>query len=272
MQAGFVLPGGTADEQIRQAVAAEAAGWDAVFVWEGAYHLDAWCLLAAIAGRTTAIKVGTMLTPLPWRAPWEVAAQAATVDQLSGGRVILSVGLGAAETGRVAAGQPEDAATRAGILDEALEIIERLWRGETAFEGNHYTLEMAPEPRRMLRPVQQPRIPIWVVGAWKRGRSMRRAARFDGVIPHIIDQGDGGFDGAYREMVGWVRDHPHEDARTAEVIWEGETPADDPAAASARVTRWRDRGATWWLESRWGPDRTDVWARIEAGPPRPSPV
>ena len=53
MQAGFVLPGGTAEEQIRQAVAAEAAGWDAVFVWEGAYHLDAWCLLAAIAGRTT---------------------------------------------------------------------------------------------------------------------------------------------------------------------------------------------------------------------------
>jgi hypothetical protein len=56
-----------------------------------------------------------------------------------------------------------------------------------------------------------------------------------------------------------------------ELIWEAETPADDPEAASEKVTRWRDRGATWWLESRWGPDRDDVDVRIAAGPPRPSP-
>src|SRR5580698_9864972 len=92
---GVVLPGGTAAEQLAQAVLAEASGWDGVFVWEAAYGVDAWSLLAAIAARTSRIRLGTMLTPLPWRRPWKVASQAITLDQLSSGRAILAVGLGA---------------------------------------------------------------------------------------------------------------------------------------------------------------------------------
>ena len=86
MRYGVVLPGGTAPEQLDQAVLAEQAGWDAVFTWEAAYGVDAWSLLAAIAVRTGRIRLGTMLTPLPWRRPWKVASQVATLDQLSGGR------------------------------------------------------------------------------------------------------------------------------------------------------------------------------------------
>lgn len=91
----MILPGGTATEQLDQAVLAEQAGWDGVFVWEAAYGVDAWSLLAAIAARTSRVRLGTLLTPLPWRRPWKVASQVATLDQLSGGRAILSVGLGA---------------------------------------------------------------------------------------------------------------------------------------------------------------------------------
>src|SRR5919112_3792916 len=106
MRYGFVLPGGTATEQLEQAVLADRAGWDGVFVWEAAYGVDAWTLLAAMAQRTTRLRLGTMLTPLPWRRPWKVASQAVTLDQLSGGRAILAVGLGAVdaslgETGEV---------------------------------------------------------------------------------------------------------------------------------------------------------------------------
>ena len=77
---------------------AEHAGWDGVFVWEAAYGVDAWTLLAAIAARTERVKLGTMLTPLPWRRPWKVASQVVTLDQLSAGRAILTVGLGAVDT------------------------------------------------------------------------------------------------------------------------------------------------------------------------------
>src|SRR5881398_2060750 len=98
MLTGFVLPGGSATEQLEQAVLAERSGWDGVFVWEAAYGVDAWSLLAVMAARTERIRLGTLLTPLPWRRPWKVASQVATVDQLSGGRAILAVSLGAVTT------------------------------------------------------------------------------------------------------------------------------------------------------------------------------
>src|SRR3954453_21999720 len=94
----FVLPGGSTAEQVELAVLAEESGWDAVFVWEAPYGVDAWSLLAAMAARTERIRLGTMLTPLPWRRPWKLASQVVTLDQLSGGRAILTVGLGALET------------------------------------------------------------------------------------------------------------------------------------------------------------------------------
>src|SRR5213082_3401436 len=99
IRCGIVLPGGTATGQLEQAVLAERSGWDGVFVWEAAYGVDAWCLLSAMAGRTSRVRLGTMLTPLPWRRPWKVASQVATLDQLSGGRAILAVGLGWPDSG-----------------------------------------------------------------------------------------------------------------------------------------------------------------------------
>jgi len=80
---GIILPGGTATQQLAQAEAAERAGWEGVFVWEAAFGVDAWTLLAAIAARTERVRLGTMLTPLPWRRPWKVASQVVTLDQLS---------------------------------------------------------------------------------------------------------------------------------------------------------------------------------------------
>jgi alkanesulfonate monooxygenase SsuD/methylene tetrahydromethanopterin reductase-like flavin-dependent oxidoreductase (luciferase family) len=268
MKVGFVSPGASPDLLVRRAIAAEEAGWDAFLLAEGAYHVDPWCVLSAVAPATTRIRLGTLLTPLPWRRPWTVAAQAATLDRLSGGRVILSVGLGSPETGRGATSEPTDRRTKAHLLDEGLSIIDRLWRGELEYAGEHLELAMAPNPPRDLRPVQQPRIPIWVVGGWRSERSMSRAARYDGVIPQMLDRASN-FGRELQELAGWVAAHHREDGTTADVIWEGETSTTDAEEARARVTRWRDRGATWWLESRWGSGEAEIMERIEAGPARP---
>src|SRR5215467_12256676 len=99
MRFGFVLPGGPVRLQVEQAMLADSAGWDAIFVWEAGYGPDAWTLLAAMAERTSKVRLGTMLTPLPWRRPWKLASQVATLDELSGGRAILAVGLGATDLG-----------------------------------------------------------------------------------------------------------------------------------------------------------------------------
>src|SRR5215831_6094487 len=131
MRYGVVLPGGTAPEQLDQAVLAEQAGWDGVFVWEAAYGVDPWSLLAAMAVRTSRVRLGTMLTPLPWRRPWKVASQVATLDQLSGGRAIGATGI--ADTGEVT-GLRE----RAEQLDEGIDLIRHLWAGGRSYEGRHY--------------------------------------------------------------------------------------------------------------------------------------
>ena len=120
MRYGAVLPGGTAPEQLGQALLAERAGWDGVFVWEAAYGVDAWTLLAAMAARTSRIRLGTLLTPLPWRRPWKVASQVATLDQLSDGRAILAVGVGAVGTALPDTGEVTEIRPRAEMLDEGI--------------------------------------------------------------------------------------------------------------------------------------------------------
>ena len=183
MNFGIVLPGGTASQQFEQAIVAEQSGWDGVFVWEAAYGVDAWVLLGAIAARTTRLRLGTMLTPLPWRRPWKVASQAVTLDQISAGRAILAVGLGAIETELPSTGEVTDLRGRAERLDEGIDLIRALWAGQASFHGRHYDYESErADLVEVGRAVQGP-IPIWVVGLWPRPRSMQRVLRCDGIVP-----------------------------------------------------------------------------------------
>jgi alkanesulfonate monooxygenase SsuD/methylene tetrahydromethanopterin reductase-like flavin-dependent oxidoreductase (luciferase family) len=266
-----VLPGGTAVGQLDQAVQAEQAGWDGVFVWEAAYGVDAWSLLAAIAARTERIRLGTMLTPLPWRRPWKVASQVATLDQLSGGRAILAVGVGALGTDLPDTGEVTDLRGRAELMDEGIDLIRGLWQGQISYQGQHYRYRTGRmDLTAAIRPVQ-PRIPIWVVGVWPRPKSMRRVLRCDGIIPQYdLDGRDPGPDDQ-RAMLAWLTEHGA--SPDLDVVADGETSA-DPAAAAAQVAPWASAGCTWWLETRWE-DRTQMQDRLAAGPPapvRPAPV
>ena len=245
MRYGFVLPRGDARTAAETAALAERAGWDAFFVWEPVWGIDAWVSLTAAAMRTERIRLGTMLTPLSRMRPWKLASETATLDNLCGGRVILAVGLGALDTGFAEFGEATDRKTRAELLDEGLAVLTGLWAGQPfSFQGVHYTVQptgfMPPPP-----PVQRPRIPIWVVGAWGRPKSMARAFRYDGLLPHVTDltpalvercgprpmpaaiQGQGGTTSSSRTS------HPATTRRPRR-RWSARTPMPAPPGGSSR--------------------------------------
>lgn len=277
MHYGFVIPSGDARDVAELARRAEAAGWDGIFVAETVWGVDAWVSLAAAAMVTERIRLGTLLSPVSRMRPWKLASETATLDRLSNGRVTLSVGLGALDTGFAEFGEVTDRKTRAELLDEGLDILTGLWQGQPfRYDGKHYHLEPSsffPPPP----PVQQPRIPIWVSAAWPKPKSLQRALRYDGLLPVVMDA-----DGVHKPTIDEIRViRAYADAhRTREspfdIIAEGETPGDDPAAASAIVSAWEDAGATWWIEALWSAafndEKTnDVITRVEQGPPRAKP-
>ena len=274
MKYGFVLPYGDARTAADFAFEAEQAGWDGFFVWEPVWGWEAWMMLTAAAMRTERIKLGTMITPVSRMRPWELASKTVTLDHLSNGRVILAVGLGAIDTGFAEFGEETDRKTRAELLDEGLDILTGLWRGQPFnYDGKHYHIKETkfyPLPP----PVQQPRIPIWVVGAWPKQKSLQRVLRYDGLLPTVMnDQGQHipPTPDLIREMTGYIAAH-----RTAttpfDIVVEGKTPGADPDRAAKIVRQWADAGATWWIEALWGDpaqsiDLDAVIHRIRQGPP-----
>jgi alkanesulfonate monooxygenase SsuD/methylene tetrahydromethanopterin reductase-like flavin-dependent oxidoreductase (luciferase family) len=255
---------------------AEAAGWDGLFVWDhlvfedGNEVADPWVLLTAAAMATERLSLAPMVTPLPRRRPWIVARQAVSLDRLSGGRLILGVGIGEpADLDFEIWGENPDRKVRAAQLDEGLEVLTGLWSGEPfRFSGEHY--EVGPVTF-LPRPVQEPRIPIWVAGVWPYKRPFRRAARFDGVVPLVA--ADGVFPAPLtpdrvRLILEYVRAYRATD-EPFDLLAGGPLP-DDPAAAADRLVELEEAGATWWQRG-WDPwsgeEAAEFVRAVDAGPP-----
>lgn len=280
MRFGFVGSYGSVHELLGMAQEAEAHGWDGFFTWDGISvgpmdTWDPWTLLGAVAACTERIRLGAMVFPLARRRPWKVAREALTVDHLSGGRLVLPVGLGAVEDRGFSgvSGEATTARERAERLDDALAILERAWTGEPfSYPGTHHAVtDMVFRPQ----PVQRPRIPVWTVGLWPSERSMTRAARWDGVIPQRRSV-PGASDlpapltpVELAEVVAWVARRRPEGMDSFDVVTEGRLP-DDLSAARDHVAGLAAAGATWWVESRWDAERDTPEAlldRIRQGPP-----
>jgi probable F420-dependent oxidoreductase len=255
---------------IELARAAEAAGWEAVFVWDhlafawGVPSADPWVVLAAVAQATTRVRLGTAVTPLPRRRPAVLANTVATLDRLSNGRVILGAGLGGVPVEFSAFGESDDIFRRAEQLDEALDVVTALWSGQAVtHHGRHYRIDgvrLAPLP------VQRPRVPIWLGGASRAAR--RRAARWDGwIIGGDDERGEmilppveiaAGVADIRRQRGGG---EPFEVAMT-DVSTGPHDPVFDAYAAA---------GVTWWLEHLHGRRASfaQLLSRVTAGPPIP---
>jgi probable F420-dependent oxidoreductase len=245
---------------LRIASAAEANGWDGLFVWDhlafvwGAPAADPWVTLGAVATQTARIRLGTMVTPVARRRPQVLAQQVATLDVLSGGRVVFGAGLGGSTSEFSKFGEPADARLRAEMLDEGLAVLRALWSGdEVQHRGAHYVVDavtLAPTPA-------QERLPIWIGG--NRPASLRRAARWDGWCADSSDPTG-------------MTVSPGDVARGIETMGR-------PDAFDVAVIGYHDRtapaeyeraGATWWLESVHDLRGTvdEMLALVEAGPPQ----
>ncbi|MBI4610451.1 MAG: TIGR03619 family F420-dependent LLM class oxidoreductase [Candidatus Rokubacteria bacterium] len=143
--------------------------------------------LAAVAARTERLKFGPSVLVLPFRTPVVVAKELATIDYLSGGRLLPAVGVGV-ELPREFEASGVPFKERGRRTDEAIEVIRRLWlEDEVTFQGEFYRLERVSI---FPKPVQTPP-PIWIGG--KSAAALRRAGRLgDGWIPSFIAPGDFG--------------------------------------------------------------------------------
>ena len=224
----------------------EQRGWDGFFVWDHvAYRepvrllADPWITLAAVAAATERVTIGPLVTPIPRRRPHKLARETVTLDRLSGGRLVLGVGLGSPRTGEFDPerfGEEGDPRVRARLIDDGLDRLASYWAGEF-------------EPR----PLQRPRIPVWVAATWPSRRPLRRAARWDGLFPVELEGPEA----------------------LAELRVEVEALREDPAPFDLVVTNaagtdpapWVEAGATWCLsgfDSQ--PTRVEVEEAIDAGP------
>jgi alkanesulfonate monooxygenase SsuD/methylene tetrahydromethanopterin reductase-like flavin-dependent oxidoreductase (luciferase family) len=228
------------------AARAEERGWDGFFLWDHvAYRepvravADPWVTLAAVAVATRRLTIGTLVTPVARRRPHQLARETATLDRLSEGRLVLGVGLGSERTGEFDPdrfGEEGDARARARLLDEGLERVQAYWDG--GFEP---------------RPVQRPRIPVWVAARWPHRRPLRRAAGWDGLFPIDLPNPD-----ALAELATEV-----ETLRAPGSAGHFDFVVENPAGTDPAP--WVAAGATWCLTGfSPQPTRAEVQEAIDA--------
>lgn len=260
MKCGLHIPNfgpfGSARVVADLAASAEASGWDGVFIWdhvvrrEGDYDVvDPWVALTAAACATAQIQLGPLVTPLPRRRPWNVAKATVSLDQLSGGRAVLGVGLGTPRGPEFSAfGEETDARRRGDILDEALAIVRAAWSGQPVnFAGSHYRVDGV---RFLPAPSRPQGIPIWAATESVQGRPVRRAATLDGVFPYGISA---------PELPRLI------DAVGRERVEEGDF---DVVCVSREHDPdvWEAAGATWWLrELAWERPLGETAALVASG-------
>jgi alkanesulfonate monooxygenase SsuD/methylene tetrahydromethanopterin reductase-like flavin-dependent oxidoreductase (luciferase family) len=252
------------------AVVAEEASWSGLFLWDhmlarpGMAVCDAWIAMAAVATATREITFGAMVTPLARRRPWVLARQAAALDRLSGGRLVIGVGLGDDGWKEFSSfGEATEPRERRLLLDESLEVLQRLLAGEdVAFDGQRLTVHATPF---LPTPVQDP-VPIWVGARWPNRAPLARAARVQGCFPifsgspSLPDADD--LAGVHAELARLGAPDGHDLAVRSSLRLLG------PAERAKAVATAESSGVTWLLEGfDPGVPAAEIEAVVAGGPP-----
>lgn len=257
---------------VEYAITAEDAGWDGVFLSDSITwgYTDPWTCLAGIATRTESLRLGTWITPIPRRQPWQLAHNLATLDHLSDGRVLLGGGLGTPSEHTTFESEPttENLGEK---YDEALDIIDGLWQGDSfSYRGDHYSvdeLELANPPK------QDPRIPFVLGGWWPNKKPFQRAARWDGIMPNWPAMTEAGEGPQGEQATGTVE----EELRDMLEYYHGLTdepgeivlPLEPAGASEPYRDTCKELGVTWFLDTNsFEPEEYEQnIERIHEGPP-----
>lgn len=274
MKYGVALPYITARDAADLARLAEESGWDGVFLGDAVWTTDPIVSLSAAAVLTSRIKLGTLVTPAPLRQPVKIASEAGALDNLSNGRLVLGLSTGAVWMGWQAfPDAPLDVRTRAELLDETVDTLTLFFLGQPfdyAGKHFHYMLRGLDPQYYPPRPVQQPRVPLWVVGAWPRPKSMRRILKCDGWIAVKLKP-DGEFASLTPDEIRagklWLEQRRPAGAPPLDVIIEGSTAELSAEARLEKMAELKAAGATWWIEGLWEQDVPGARERILQGPP-----
>ena len=274
MKFGVALPYGSARSTAKLCQTAEAAGWDGCFMGDAIWCEDPMIALAAAAMVTQRIRLGTMIIPMPLRRPWKIASESVALDRLSDGRLILGLGAGAVWMGwQSFPDEVTDTRLRAEMLDESIDILTLLYqRKPFDYAGKHFHLKLTllDEMHYPPRPVQQPRIPLWVVGIWQRPKSMQRVLKCDGVL---LEK---------RDAAGQAADVTPADVRAVhsfvqaertltspfDIVMQGKIAHLAPAQQQDVLLEWQAAGATWWIENLIGLSESEATTFLQAGAPQ----
>lgn len=266
-----VVPfGGYADPKaiVELAVAAESAGWQGLWIWD---HIsfpygvaDPWITLAMIAQATGTLNLVSGVAVLPRYRPQVLWRILTSLDIASRGRLILGVGSGAIQSEFASFAEVDDPRVRAGMLDEGLDLLVEMWRGETLdHRAEYYTasgIALTPQP------VQKPRPRIWIGG--DTNPALRRAARWDGWIIGTVDENSKitRTPEQLEAQVGYIQGH-RSGGDAFDVAIDGITsgPGD-----TSLVREYEAAGATWYFEILFGlrGSHQEMLKRVKAGPPR----
>lgn len=273
MKFGIALPYNETRIVPRLSQLAEEAGWDGCFLGDAIWCEDPLIALAAAAMTTSRIRLGTLIIPVPLRRPWKIASESVALDLLSSGRLILGLGAGAVWMGWQ--GFPDevtDTKERAQMLDETIDILTLLYQHKQFdFEGQHYHLKLTlvDEIHYPPKPVQQPRIPIWVPGIWPRKKSMQRILKCDGVLPEKLGP-DGKPEEVTPEDVRQIKtfvDANRTLTTPFDIVITGKTMGLNNSQQRDKILAWVEAGATWWIEDLLDHSEDVVIDRIQHGPP-----
>jgi len=212
--------------------AADEAGIDSLWVMDHFFQIrltglppespmpEAYATLGVLAGQTSRIKLGTLVTSVSYRHPGVLVKTVTTLDVLSGGRMYLGIGAGAPwnvePAGPGTAWEAEglgipfaSLADRFGKLEEVLQIAHRMWRGdETPYEGRHYQLV---RPLNSPNSVQRPNPPVLVAGGGEK-KTLRLVARY-GDACHLLDAPGTPYETDLRHKLDVLRAHCDEAGR-----------------------------------------------------------
>lgn len=274
LQYGITLPFNDPRKVAEMARQAEDAGWDALFLGDAIWIMDPLVALSAAAMVTTRLRLGTMIIPVPLRVPYKIASESLALDHLSNGRVTLGLAMGATWMGWHAfPDEVMDTKARAEMLDETVDILTELYqRKQFDYDGKHYHIKLTQMDLMHYppKPIQQPRIPLWIPAVWPRMKSMQRVLKCDGLLPHKMNA-ENKFEDVkpadLREMKAYI-DANRTLTTPFDYVIEGKTFNQTSAQAQDTLCPWVEAGMTWWIESFYGEPDEKMWERVKLGPPR----